>query len=49
MRRKFLLHDVKQYLKLKYNFFYTFVLQRFVDEIFEFEFLFCQPITSQFA
>ena len=38
MTRKFLLHDVKEYLKLQYKFVYTFALQRFVDEIFRFEF-----------
>ena len=50
MTPKFLLHDVKEYLKLQYKFFYTFALQRFVDEIFQFlNFLFCRLITSQFA
>ena len=38
MARKFLLADVKEYLKLQYKFFHTFVLQRLVDEIFQFEF-----------
>ena len=38
MTPKFLLHDVKEYLKLQYKFFQTFALQRFVDEIFQFEF-----------
>ena len=40
MKRKFLSHDVKEYLKL-YNiakFFYTFALQRFVNKIYQFEF-----------
>ena len=36
MTRNFLLH-VKEYLKLLYKFFYTCALQRFVDEIFQFE------------
>ena len=38
MTRKFLLADVKEYLKLQYKFYHTFVLQRLVDEIFQFEF-----------
>ena len=38
MTRKFLLHDEKEYLKLYYKFFWTFALQRFVDEIFQFEY-----------
>ena len=37
MTRKFLLHDVKEYLKLLYKFFYNCALQRFVDEIFQLE------------
>ena len=31
------------------SFFCSFELQRFVDAIFQFEFLFCLLITSQFA
>ena len=38
MTRKFLLHNEKEYLKLQYKFFCTFALQRFVDEIFQFEY-----------
>ena len=38
MTRKFLLPDVKEYLKLLFKFFYTCALQRFVDEIFQFEY-----------
>ena len=38
MTPKFLLHDVKEYLKLQHKLFSTFALQRFVDEIFQFEF-----------
>ena len=38
MKRKFLLHYVKEVLKLPYKFFCSFALQRFVDEIFQFEF-----------
>ena len=38
MTRKLLLYDVKEYLRLYYKFFFTFALQRFVDEIFQFEF-----------
>ena len=38
MKRKFLLHYVKELLKLQYKFFCSFALQRFVDEIFQFEF-----------
>ena len=38
IKRKFLLHYVKELLKLLHKFFCTFALQRFVDEIFQFEF-----------
>ena len=36
--KKFLLHYVKKLSKLQYKFFYTFALQRFFDEIFQFDF-----------
>ena len=49
MKQKFLLPDVKELLKLYYKFFCGFALQRFVDEIFQFESLFCPLITSHFA
>ena len=49
MTPKFLLHDVKEYLKLYYKLFYTFALQRFVDEIFQFEFFVLSANTSHFA
>ena len=38
MTRKFLLYHEKEYLKLLCKFFFTFALQRFVDEIIQFEF-----------
>ena len=38
MKRRFLLHSVKELLKLEYKFFCTFALQCFVDEIFQFDF-----------
>ena len=38
MTRKFLLYNEKEYLKLYYKFFCVFALQRFVDEIFQFEY-----------
>ena len=37
MKQKFLLHYVKELLKLQYKFFSTFVIHCFVDEIFQFE------------
>ncbi len=37
MKQIFLLHYVKELLKLYYKFFYTFVLHCFVDEICQFE------------
>ena len=47
MKRKFLLHYVKEFLQLQYKFFRTFALQRFVDELFQFEFfvLFANYVT----
>ena len=48
MKRKFLLHYVKELLKLQYKFFRSFALQRLVDEIFQFEF-FCPLIRWHFA
>ena len=38
MKRNFLLHYVKELLKLQNKFFCSFALQRFVDEVFQFEF-----------
>ena len=51
IKRKLLLYDVKEYLKLWYKFFINFALKRFVDGIFQliWIFLFCRLITSHFA
>ena len=38
VKQKFLLHYVKELLKLQYKFFCNFVLQRLDDEVFQFEF-----------
>ena len=38
MTRKLLLHYVKELRKLQYKVFHIFALQRFLDEIFQFEF-----------
>ena len=38
MKRRFLLHHVKELLKLEYNSSGSFALQRFVDEISQFDF-----------
>ena len=49
MKQKFLFHYVKELSKLRYKFFCTFALQRFVDEIISFNSLLCPLIPSHFA
>ena len=46
MKEKFLLQDMQEHLKLYYKFFYTFLLQCFVDEIFQTEIFFLPPVKA---